>query len=120
MERKPRLEGKVVIVTGAGSQLDEGIGSGRAAAVLMAREGARVLNSRQCEPSMRGRSGGRRVRASGPSVAHNPRMQPQTRYMKTSDDGRIAFRDSAFSGGGEFVMNGFDDAARLNEVRWRT
>ena len=39
----PRLEGKVAIVTGAGSQLDEGIGNGRAAAVLMAREGARVL-----------------------------------------------------------------------------
>jgi NAD(P)-dependent dehydrogenase (short-subunit alcohol dehydrogenase family) len=38
-----RLEGKVAIVTGAGSQLDEGIGNGRAAAVLMAREGARVL-----------------------------------------------------------------------------
>jgi len=40
---KPRLEGKVAIVTGAGSQLDEGVGNGRAAAVLMAREGARVL-----------------------------------------------------------------------------
>jgi NAD(P)-dependent dehydrogenase (short-subunit alcohol dehydrogenase family) len=39
----PRLEGKVAIVTGAGSQLDEGIGNGRAAAILMAREGARVL-----------------------------------------------------------------------------
>lgn len=43
MERKPRLEGKVAIVTGAGSQLDDGIGNGRAAAILMAREGARVL-----------------------------------------------------------------------------
>ena len=40
---KPRLEGKVAIVTGAGSQVDEGIGNGRAAAVLFAREGARVL-----------------------------------------------------------------------------
>jgi NAD(P)-dependent dehydrogenase (short-subunit alcohol dehydrogenase family) len=39
----PRLEGKVAIVTGAGSQVDDGIGNGRAAAVLMAREGARVL-----------------------------------------------------------------------------
>jgi NAD(P)-dependent dehydrogenase (short-subunit alcohol dehydrogenase family) len=38
----PRLEGKVAIVTGAGSQ-NEGIGNGRAAAVLFAREGARVL-----------------------------------------------------------------------------
>ena len=38
-----RLAGKVAIVTGAGSRLDEGIGNGRAAAVLMAREGARVL-----------------------------------------------------------------------------
>ena len=37
-----RLEGKVAVVTGAGSQND-GIGNGRAMAVLMAREGARVL-----------------------------------------------------------------------------
>ncbi len=37
-----RLEGKVAIVTGAGSRGD-GIGNGRAAAVLFAREGARVL-----------------------------------------------------------------------------
>jgi NAD(P)-dependent dehydrogenase (short-subunit alcohol dehydrogenase family) len=38
----PRLAGKVAIVTGAGSRAD-GIGNGRAAAVLFAREGARVL-----------------------------------------------------------------------------
>lgn len=37
-----RLDGKVAIVTGAGSRA-EGIGNGRAAAVLFAREGARVL-----------------------------------------------------------------------------
>lgn len=37
-----RLEGKVAIVTGAGSQ-NEGVGNGRAIAVLFAREGARVL-----------------------------------------------------------------------------
>src|SRR5262245_32546735 len=37
-----RLEGKVPIVTGAGSRA-EGIGNGRAAAVLFARESARVL-----------------------------------------------------------------------------
>jgi NAD(P)-dependent dehydrogenase (short-subunit alcohol dehydrogenase family) len=37
-----RLEGKVAIVTGAGSQ-NEGVGNGRAAAILFAREGARVL-----------------------------------------------------------------------------
>jgi len=40
--RAPRLEGKVAIVTGAGSRA-EGIGNGRAAAVLFARERARVL-----------------------------------------------------------------------------
>ncbi len=39
----PRLAGKVAIVTGAGSQVDEGIGNGRAAAILFAREGAKVL-----------------------------------------------------------------------------
>src|SRR5262249_22270640 len=37
-----RLEGKVAIVTGAGSRA-EGIGNGRAAAILFAREGAKVL-----------------------------------------------------------------------------
>ena len=42
MERKARLEGKVAIVTGAGSS-GPGIGNGRATAVLLAREGARVL-----------------------------------------------------------------------------
>jgi len=41
-ERKPRLEGKVAIVTGAGSR-GPGIGNGKAAAVLFAREGAKVL-----------------------------------------------------------------------------
>lgn len=41
-ERKPRLEGKVAIVTGAGSR-GAGIGNGKATAVLFAREGARVL-----------------------------------------------------------------------------
>jgi NAD(P)-dependent dehydrogenase (short-subunit alcohol dehydrogenase family) len=37
-----RLKGKVAIVTGGGSR-GEGIGNGRAAAILFAREGARVL-----------------------------------------------------------------------------
>jgi NAD(P)-dependent dehydrogenase (short-subunit alcohol dehydrogenase family) len=37
-----RLEGKVAIVTGAGAA-GEGIGNGRAAAILFAREGAKVL-----------------------------------------------------------------------------
>lgn len=37
-----RLAGKVAIVTGAGSRGD-GVGNGRAAAILFAREGARVL-----------------------------------------------------------------------------
>lgn len=39
---KLRLEGKVAIVTGAGSRA-AGIGNGRATAILFAREGARVL-----------------------------------------------------------------------------
>ena len=41
-ERRLRLEGKVAIVTGAGSS-GPGIGNGKAAAVLFAREGAKVL-----------------------------------------------------------------------------
>ncbi len=43
-----RLAGKVAIVTGAGSRGD-GIGNGRAASVLMARQGARVLLLDQVE-----------------------------------------------------------------------
>ena len=42
VERRPRLESKVAIVTGAGSQGD-GIGNGKATAILFAREGASVL-----------------------------------------------------------------------------
>ena len=41
-DRCPRLEGKVAIVTGAGSS-GPGIGNGKAMAVLFAREGARVV-----------------------------------------------------------------------------
>ncbi len=40
-DEKKRLEGKVAIVTGAGSRAD-GIGNGRAASILMARNGAKV------------------------------------------------------------------------------
>lgn len=40
--RTPRLDGKVAIVTGAGSR-GPGVGNGKAAAVLFAREGARVV-----------------------------------------------------------------------------
>src|SRR6476646_670828 len=39
--RDDRLKGKVAIVTGAGSRA-EGIGNGRATAVILARHGARV------------------------------------------------------------------------------
>ncbi|HAL49732.1 MAG: short-chain dehydrogenase [Chloroflexi bacterium] len=42
VERKPRLEGKVAIVAGAGSQ-GQIMGNGKATAILMAREGASVL-----------------------------------------------------------------------------
>ena len=41
-ERLGRLEGKVAIVTGAGSR-GPGVGNGKATAVLFAREGASVL-----------------------------------------------------------------------------
>ncbi len=42
VQRKGRLEGKVAIITGAGSS-GPGVGNGKAAAVLFAREGAKVL-----------------------------------------------------------------------------
>ena len=41
-QRRPRLEGKVAIVTGAGSS-GPGVGTGKAMATLFAREGAKVL-----------------------------------------------------------------------------
>ena len=41
-QRRPRLEGKVAIVTGAGSS-GPGVGTGKAASILFVREGANVL-----------------------------------------------------------------------------
>ena len=38
-----RLEGKVAVITGAGQTQGESIGNGRAAAVLFAREGAKLV-----------------------------------------------------------------------------
>ena len=43
VQRAGRVEGKTAIVTGAGSTPGPGIGTGKASAVLLAREGARVL-----------------------------------------------------------------------------
>ena len=40
VERAGRVEGKVAIVTGAGSTPGPGIGTGKASAVVLAREGA--------------------------------------------------------------------------------
>jgi NAD(P)-dependent dehydrogenase (short-subunit alcohol dehydrogenase family) len=42
-ERRGRVDGKVAIVTGAGSTPGPGVATGRATAIVMAREGARVL-----------------------------------------------------------------------------
>ena len=42
-ERAGRVDGKVAIVTGAGSTPGPGVGTGKATAVVLAREGARVL-----------------------------------------------------------------------------
>ncbi|HET6949695.1 MAG TPA: SDR family oxidoreductase [Acidimicrobiales bacterium] len=43
VERAGRVEGKVAIVTGAGSTPGPGVGTGKATAVVLAREGASVL-----------------------------------------------------------------------------
>ena len=43
VERKGRVEGKVAIVTGAGSTPGPGVGTGKASAAVLAREGAAVL-----------------------------------------------------------------------------
>jgi NAD(P)-dependent dehydrogenase (short-subunit alcohol dehydrogenase family) len=42
MQRRPRLEGKIAIITGAGSS-GPGVGVGKATSILFAREGAKVL-----------------------------------------------------------------------------
>jgi NAD(P)-dependent dehydrogenase (short-subunit alcohol dehydrogenase family) len=42
-ERRGRVEGKVAIVTGAGSTPGPGVATGRATAIVLAREGARVV-----------------------------------------------------------------------------
>jgi hypothetical protein len=41
--RRGRVEGKIAIVTGAGSTPGPGVATGRATAIVLAREGARVL-----------------------------------------------------------------------------
>ena len=43
VQRRGRVDGKVAIVTGAGSTPGPGMATGRATAIVMAREGARVL-----------------------------------------------------------------------------
>lgn len=43
MERAGRVEGKVAIVTGAGSTPGPGVGTGKATAIVLAREGAAVV-----------------------------------------------------------------------------
>jgi NAD(P)-dependent dehydrogenase (short-subunit alcohol dehydrogenase family) len=43
VDRAGRVEGKVAIVTGAGSTPGPGVGTGKATAIVLAREGARVL-----------------------------------------------------------------------------
>ena len=42
VQRRGRLDGKVAIVTGAGSTPGPGMATGRATAIVMAREGASV------------------------------------------------------------------------------
>jgi hypothetical protein len=55
ISRPGRLEGKVAIVTGAGSTPGPGIGTGKATAVVLAREGASVCSSLTCTRSGRPR-----------------------------------------------------------------
>lgn len=49
-----RLQGKVAIVTGAGQQQGENTGNGRAAAVLFAREGAKLVLANRSMASLEG------------------------------------------------------------------
>src|SRR5262245_19276427 len=47
-----RLEGKVAIITGAGQTRGDSIGNGRAAALLFAREGAKLLLANRSTASL--------------------------------------------------------------------
>jgi NAD(P)-dependent dehydrogenase (short-subunit alcohol dehydrogenase family) len=47
-----RLEGKVAIVTGAGQTRSDSIGNGRTAALLFAREGAKLLVANRSTASL--------------------------------------------------------------------
>jgi NAD(P)-dependent dehydrogenase (short-subunit alcohol dehydrogenase family) len=47
-----RLQGKVAIITGAGQMQGEGIGNGRATAILFAREGATLVLANRSEASL--------------------------------------------------------------------
>jgi NAD(P)-dependent dehydrogenase (short-subunit alcohol dehydrogenase family) len=49
-----RLEGKIAVITGAGQTKGESVGNGRAAAVLFAREGAKLLLSNRSMASLEG------------------------------------------------------------------
>ena len=49
-----RLEGKVAVVTGAGQTQGESIGNGRAATVLFAREGAKLVLANRSMASLEG------------------------------------------------------------------
>ena len=49
-----RLEGKVAVITGAGQAQGESIGNGRAAAILFAREGAKLVLANRSMASLEG------------------------------------------------------------------
>src|SRR6478736_1957309 len=49
-----RLEGKVAVITGAGQTQGESIGNGRAAALLFAREGAKLVLANRSSASLEG------------------------------------------------------------------
>ncbi len=49
-----RLKGKAAVITGAGQREGDGVGNGRATAVLFAREGAKVLLVNRSLASMEG------------------------------------------------------------------
>ena len=66
------LTGKVAFVTGAGS-VGEGWGNGKATAVLMARQGAKVFGIDVNAESLAGTSA--RMRSGGPHRLGFPRLQ---------------------------------------------
>ena len=97
-QRRPRLEGKVAIVTGAGSS-GPGVGTGKATSILFAREGAKVilmdLVAERAEETLGV------IRDEGGEGLGVPGRRDQSRGLRSDGGGR----DGAVRGGLHILFN---------------